>query len=94
MIGAPVHPTELEMSLVRSLFAFSSVLIVSTTAGAQAGPLFGGSQLADAAVSIAAVEQIHGCHRHYAQGMQGWHRHGADCTLRRDLAEAKRRKKL
>jgi hypothetical protein len=83
------------MSLVRSLFAFSSVLIVSATAGAQAAPLFSGSRpLADATVSITAVEQIHGCHRHYAQGMQGWHRHGADCTLRQDLADAKRRKKL
>lgn len=83
------------MSSVSSLIAFSVVLIVSATSGAQAAPVFSGARaLADAAVSIAAIERVHGCHRHYAQGMQGWHRHGSDCSLRRDVAESKRRKKL
>jgi hypothetical protein len=83
------------MSSVSSLIALGMMLVISASSEAQAAPLSVGSQsFAEAAVVINAIEPVHGCHRHYAQGMQGWHRHGSDCTLRRDLAEAKRRKKL
>jgi hypothetical protein len=71
------------------------MLVISASFEAQAAPLSAGSQsLAEAAGLIDPIGRVHGCHRHYAQGMQGWHRHGSDCTLRRDLAEGKRRKKL
>ena len=83
------------MSSVSALIALAVILIISAPSSAQAAPVSSGSHaLSDAAVFIATIDRVHGCHRHYAKGMQGWHRHGSDCTLRRDLAESKRRKKL
>jgi hypothetical protein len=83
------------MNSVSSLIALTAVLVISAYSAAQAAPISTGFQgLIGATDVVTPVEQVHGCHRHYSQGMQGWHRHGADCTLRRDVAEGKRRKKL
>jgi hypothetical protein len=82
------------MKLASSLVALSALAFVWGTSGGQAAPFGGPQNLAAAAQSLGNVERAHGCHSHYARGMQGWHRHGADCTLRRDLAEGKRRKKI
>jgi hypothetical protein len=83
------------MRSVTSLIALSALTIVWGTSGVQAAGIAAGSQaLAVSALAAGAVENIHGCHSHYARGIQGWHRHGSDCTLRRDLAESKRRKKI
>jgi len=72
-----------------------SVLVLVPATGVQAGGLAGGQQgLFDAARSIAGVEPTHGCHQQYSRGLQGWHRHGADCALRRDLVEGKKRKRI
>jgi hypothetical protein len=81
------------MRSVGSLIAFSAVMIVCAASGVQAAGIAPGA-LAAAARSVGGIEEVHGCHSHYARGMQGWHRHGSDCTLRRDLAEGKRRKKI
>lgn len=82
------------MKSASSLIAMSALALVWGTSAGQAAPLGGLQTLAAAAQSLGNVEEVHGCHSHYARGMQGWHRHGADCTLRRDLAEGKRRKKI
>lgn len=83
------------MRSVSWLIALCALTIVCATSGVSAAGIAGGSQaLAVAALSVGVVEEVHGCHSHYARGMQGWHRHGSDCTLRRDLAEGKRRKKI
>ena len=82
------------MKSASSLIALSALTLVCGTAAGQAAPFGGPQTLAAAAQSLGNVERAHGCHSHYVRGMQGWHRHGADCTLRRDLAEGKRRKKI
>jgi hypothetical protein len=83
------------MRAVGSLIALSALTIVWGTSGVQAAGIAGGPwAVAAAALSAGAAENIHGCHSHYARGIQGWHRHGSDCTLRRDLADSKRRKKI
>jgi hypothetical protein len=82
------------MRSVGSLMALSVLTIVWGISGVQAAGLAGGSQALSTAALSTAVEKIHGCHSHYARGLQGWHRHGSDCTLRRDLADSKRRKKI
>jgi hypothetical protein len=81
------------MRSVSSLFALSALTIVWATSGVQAAGIAPGA-LPAAARSVGGIEEVHGCHSHYAHGIQGWHRHGSDCTLRRDLAEGKRRKKI
>jgi hypothetical protein len=83
------------MRSVGSLTALSALMIVWGISGVQAAGIAAASRaVAAAALSTGAVENIHGCHSHYARGIQGWHRHGSDCTLRRDLADSKRRKKI
>ena len=83
------------MKSVGSLIAFSALTVVWASSGVQAAGIVQGSRaVAAAAVSAGIVEEAHGCHSHYARGIQGWHRHGADCALKRDLAEGRRRKKI
>ena len=82
------------MKSASSLIALSALALFWGASAGQAAPLGGLQTFAASAQSIGNIEEVHGCHSHYARGMQGWHRHGADCTLRRDLAEGKRRKKI
>ena len=37
--------------------------------------------------------QVHGCHRHYAQDITGWHRHDLECRTLRGFVARKGRAK-
>jgi hypothetical protein len=82
------------MKSVGLLVALSALTFVWSTPAVQAAGLAGGTQAIGAILATDTIQKVHGCHRHYSQGIQGWHRHGSDCSLRRDLADSKRRKKI
>jgi hypothetical protein len=65
----------------------TSVLILGFAPAAMAMPLAALPAAPDAI-------RVHGCHRHYAQDITGWHRHDDHCRSLRGLVGRKSRAQL